>query len=162
MDAPDFFDANYEAAPEYDDRGAEPHPLTAGLWGAGELITRVGAIVLALSVFMDWYAGPGVGVTLSVIGWHTGLIGKLVLLLGLATLLVTSLRRLGLQLPPTMPEPLVVIGLGALSTVFILIRVISIPDAVLPANSRGVGLWISLLASLTVIAGGILRAGDEL
>ena len=161
MDAPDFFDANYEPVTDHDG-GSEGHPLAAGIWGSGELITRVGAIVLALSVFMGWYAGPGTGVTLSVIGWHTGLIGKLVLLIGLATLLVTSLQRLGLRLPPTMPEPLVVIGLGALSTVFILIRVISIPDAVLPADGRGVGLWIALIASLTVIAGGILRAGDEL
>jgi len=55
-----------------------------------------------------------------------------------------------------------VLALGILATVFVLIRVISIPDAVLPADGRGIGIWISLLAGLAVIAGGLLRALDEL
>ena len=55
-----------------------------------------------------------------------------------------------------------VLGLGALATVFVLLRVINIPDAVRPADSRGVGLWVSLLAALGVIAGGLLRAAEDL
>ena len=55
-----------------------------------------------------------------------------------------------------------VLGLGAVATVFVLIRVISIPDAVLPADSRGIGLWIALIAALGVIAGGLLRAAEDL
>ena len=55
-----------------------------------------------------------------------------------------------------------VLGLGAVGTVFVLIRVISIPDAVLPADSRGIGLWIALVAALGVIAGGLLRAAEDL
>ena len=54
------------------------------------------------------------------------------------------------------------LGLGALAAIFVLIRIISIPDAVLPADGRGVGIWISLLASLGVILGGLLRAAEEL
>jgi hypothetical protein len=65
-------------------------------------------------------------------------------------------------LPASVPESLVVLALGALATVFVLIRVISIPDSVLPADGRGIGLWISLLAALGVIAGGLLRAAEEL
>ena len=65
-------------------------------------------------------------------------------------------------LPASIPESLVVLALGALATVFVLIRVISIPDSVLPADGRGIGLWISLLAALGVIAGGLLRAAEEL
>jgi hypothetical protein len=60
------------------------------------------------------------------------------------------------------PESLLVLALGALAAIFVLIRVISIPDAVLPADGRGIGIWISLLASLAVIAGGLLRAAEEL
>jgi hypothetical protein len=44
----------------------------------------------------------------------------------------------------------------------VLTRVISIPDSVLPADARGIGIWISLLASFSVIAGGLLRAAEEL
>ena len=43
-----------------------------------------------------------------------------------------------------------------------LIRLISIPDSVLPADGRGIGIYISLIASLGVILGGLLRAAEEL
>jgi hypothetical protein len=118
--------------------------------------------VLALSSFMDWYAGSGVGVKIAVIGWHTGLLGKLIFFIGFATLAIVVLRETGMGLPASVPESLVVLALGALATVFVLIRVISIPDSVLPADGRGIGLWISLLAALGVIAGGLLRAAEEL
>jgi hypothetical protein len=65
-------------------------------------------------------------------------------------------------LPASAPESLVILALGALATVFVLIRVISIPDSVLPADARGIGIWISLLASLGLIAGGLLRAAEEI
>src|SRR5689334_15273210 len=111
---------------------------------------------------MDWYAGSGVGVKLAVIGWHTGVLGKLVFFVGVAVVALVALRELGLELPPTIAESLLVLALGALATVFVMIRIISIPDAVLPADGRGIGIWISLLAALAVIAGGLLRAAEEL
>jgi hypothetical protein len=110
---------------------------------------------------MDWYAGSGVGVKLAVIGWHTGVLGKLVFFIGLAVVLIVVLREAGFELPPNIPESLVVLALGALATIFVLIRVISIPDAVLPADGRGIGIWISLLAGLALIGGGLLRAAEE-
>ena len=77
-------------------------------------------------------------------------------------LVLVALRELGFELPPTIPESLLVLGLGALAAVFVLIRIISIPDAVLPADGRGVGIWISLIAAVGVIVGGLLRAAEEL
>jgi len=161
VETPDFFEL------EVPDPGA-PTPsgyaraATGGLWAAGERITWIAGLVLALSSFMDWYAGSGVGVKLAVIGWHSGVLGKLVFFVGLAVLALVALREFGLELPPTVPESLLVLALGALATVFVLIRVISIPDAVLPADGRGIGIWISLVASLAVIGGGLLRAAEEL
>ena len=111
---------------------------------------------------MDWYAGSGVGVRLAVIGWHTGVLGKLVFFVGLAVLALVALREAGFELPPTIPESLVVLALGALGLIFVLIRLISIPDAVLPANGRGIGIFIALLAALGVVLGGLLRAAEEL
>jgi hypothetical protein len=133
-----------------------------GLWGAGDRITWLAGLVLALSSFMDWYAGSGVGVKIAVIGWHTGVLGKFIFFIGFATFAIVVLRETGMGLPASVPESLVVLALGALATVFVLIRVISIPDSVLPADGRGIGLWISLLAALGVIAGGLLRAAEEL
>jgi len=137
-------------------------PATDGIWAAGDRVTWVSGLVLMLSSFMGWYSGSGLGVKLAVIGWHTGTLGKLVFFIGLAIVVLVALRAYGFDLPSSIPESLVVLGLGAVATVFVLIRVISIPDAVLPADSRGIGLWIALIAALGVIAGGLLRAAEDL
>jgi hypothetical protein len=115
-----------------------------------------------LSSFMDWYAGSGEGLTIGVIGWHTGTLGKLVCFLGMAVVLLALLREAGIELPPAIPESLVVIAIGAVATIFVLIRLISIPDEFLPADGRGIGIWIALVAAIGVIFGGLLRAGEEL
>jgi hypothetical protein len=133
-----------------------------GLWAAGDRIIWVAGLVLALSTFMGWYTGSGLGVQLAVIGWHTGILGKLVFFIGLAVVAIVALRAAGFDLPASLPESIVVLGLGALATVFVLLRVFSIPDSVLPADSRGIGLWIALAAALGVIAGGLLRAAEDL
>jgi hypothetical protein len=161
VETPDFFDVD-APEPERPAPGGRPRSAADGLWAAGGRVTWVAGLVLALSSFMDWYAGSGVGVKLAVIGWHTGVLGKLVFFIGVAVLAIVGLRELGFELPPTVPESLVVLGLGALATIFVLIRVISIPDSVLPADGRGIGIWISLIAALGVIAGGILTAAEEL
>jgi hypothetical protein len=135
---------------------------SGGWWGIGERLTWVAGLVLALSTFMDWYAGSGVGVKLAVIGWHTGVLGKLVFFVGLAVLALAALREVGFELSATVPESLLVMVLGAIATIFVLIRVIHIPDSVLPADGRGIGIWISLIAAVGVIAGGLLRAAEEL
>src|SRR5690242_542285 len=109
-----------------------------------------------------WYAGSGVGVKLAVIGWHAGVLGKLVFFVGLAILALVAFREAGFELPPNFPESLLVLALGALGLIFVLIRLISIPDAVLPADGRGIGIYISLLAALGVVLGGLLRAAEEL
>jgi hypothetical protein len=162
VETPDFFELDPPAPGPAAAEGYARLAPAGGLWAAGERITWVSGLVLALSSFMGWYTGSGVGVKLSVIGWHTGVLGKLVFFIGLAVLALVVLDELGFELPATVPESLLVVGLGALAAVFVLIRIISIPDAVLPANGRGIGIWIALIASLGVIAGGLLQAADEL
>jgi len=160
VETPDFFDDPIDPDP-----GPPPVPVRAapqGLWAAADRVTWVAGLVLALSSFMDWYAGSGVGVKLAVIGWHTGVLGKLIFFIGFAVVAIVALRYAGMGLPASLPESLVVLTLGALATVFVLIRVISIPDSVLPADARGIGLWISLLAAFAVIAGGLLQAAEDL
>ena len=154
--------------PEADEPYFEPdedafvRPAT-GFWALGSRLTWVSALVLTIAPFTDWYAGPDTtGPTLAVIGWHTGVLGKLVFFIGLALLALVILSELGFELPPTIPESLVVIALGSLATIFVLIRLISIPDSIPPPAGRGIGIWISLLASLAVIVAGLLRASEEL
>jgi hypothetical protein len=136
--------------------------LPGGIWAAGERVTALAGFVLMLSVFMGWYAGSEEGPTIAVIGWHTGAIGKLVFLLGLAVVVLVILQELGIELPATVPESLVIIVIGSLATILVLIRMISVPDRFFPNDGRGIGIWIALIAALALIVGGLLRAGEEL
>jgi hypothetical protein len=131
-----------------------------GVRSPGEGLAWLGGLVLALSSFMSWYTVPNEGFTASVTGWHTGALGKLVFFLGLAVLALLILRVTGLELPPSVPVGMVVAGLGALATVFVLVRLISIPDDFVGAG-RSIGIWISLLAALLLIAAGLLKSADE-
>ena len=141
----------------------EGYPRPAGLLpGLGERLTWISGLVLALSAFMGWYVGSGEGLQIAVVGWHTGVLGKLVFFIGLALIALVLLREAGFELPATVPESLVVIALGAVATIFVLLRLITIPQDLLPADGRGVGIWVSLAAALLAIGAGIVRAGEEM
>ena len=133
---------------------------TGALRASGAGLAWVGGLVLALSSFMSWYTVSLEGFTASVTGWHTGLLGKLVFFVGAAVLLLLILRATGVELPPSVPLGMVIAGLGAVGTVFVLVRLISIPDDFAPAG-RSIGIWISLLAALLLIVAGLLRSAEE-
>lgn len=154
--------------PEHLDEPLEPAPAPrlafrrgGGSFGFGERLAWIGGGALAISAFTGWYTGSGDGVSVSVLGWNTGTLGKLVFLVGIALLALVALRENGIELPASIPESLLVLGLGSLATIFILIRAISIPEAFFFAG-RGIGLWISLASALVVIAAGLLQASEEL
>ena len=134
-----------------------------GIWTLGGRLSWVAGLVLMLSPFMSWYAGDnaGDGLSVQVTGWHTGTLGKLVFFLGLALLLLAALREAGIVLPAALPESLIVLAIGSLATIFVLIRLLSIPDEFFFA-SRSVGIWIALAAAIAVILAGLLQASEEL
>lgn len=129
--------------------------------GLGGRLTLVFGLLLAVSSLTGWYTGEGVGTTVSVLGWHTGTIGKVVLFLGLAAVLLVVLREFGIDLPAAIPESLVAIGIGSIATVLVLVRLISIPEEFFFAD-RAVGIWLSLLCAIGIIAAGLLEASEEL
>ncbi|HEY5098593.1 MAG TPA: hypothetical protein VII54_00915 [Gaiellaceae bacterium] len=149
------------SAPAGPDRRPAPRQVVPGYWG--ERLAWIAGLILAISAFTDWYAGTQAdGLTLSVTGWHIGALGKLVFFIGLATLILEALREAGIELPATVPESLVLIALGALATIFVLIRVISIPDTFFGTAGRGIGIFISLAAAVLLIVAGLLRAAEEM
>jgi hypothetical protein len=141
---------------------AGPKSQAAGLWRTGELLAWLGGLVLTLGTFMGWYSVSGdLRGRLSVLGWNTGAIGKLVFVIGLAVLLLLGLRAFGVELPPSIPDGMVVAGLGLAATILVLIRLIDIPEKFEPAVGRGIGLWLSLLAALLLIVAGLLKSAED-
>ena len=136
-------------------------PGAGELSGMGSRLTFLFGILLAMSALTGWYSGEGNGTTVSVIGWHTGTVGKVVLFLGLAAVVLVVLREAGVSLPASVPESLVAIGIGSVATILVLVRIISIPDSFFFA-SRGVGIWISLACAIGIILAGLLEASEEL
>ncbi len=134
----------------------------AGLWRTGELLAWLGGLVLTLSAFMGWYTISGdLRGRLAVLGWNTGTIGKLVFLVGLAVLVLLTLRAFGVELPPSVPDGLVIAALGLAGTILVLIRLFDVPERFEPAVGRGLGIWLSLLASLVLIAAGLLKSAED-
>jgi hypothetical protein len=132
-----------------------------GLAGLGGRLTFLFGLLLAVSALTGWYTGEGEGTTVSVLGWHTGTLGKIVLFIGLAAVLVAVLRLAGVELPAAVPESLLAIALGSVATILVLVRLISIPDTFFFA-SRGIGIWISLVCAVGLIVAGLLEASEEL
>jgi hypothetical protein len=138
-----------------------PSP-SVDLRSLGELLAWLGGIVLMLSSFMSWYSISGdLRGSLSVTGWNTGTIGKLVFVVGLAVVVLLSLRAAGVELPPAVPSGWVLAGLGFVGTILVLIRLIDIPVRFDPVAGRSIGIWVSLLAALLLIVAGLLKSADE-
>jgi hypothetical protein len=133
------------------------------LSGMGGRLTFLFGLLLAVSALTGWYSGEqdGNNTTVSVIGWHTGTIGQIVLFLGVAAVVLAVVREAGVSMPASVPESLVAIGIGSMATILVLVRIVSIPDSFFFA-SRGVGIWISLACAVGLILAGLLEASDEL
>src|SRR5919197_69284 len=124
-------------------------------------LTFIFGLSLSISALTGWYSGCGEGTTVSVTGWHTGTLGKLVLLLGLLAVLLVALREFGITLPAALPESLVAITIGSAATVLVLVRLISKPDTFFFLQ-RGFGLWLSLVCALGSIGSVLWAASEEL
>jgi hypothetical protein len=142
-------------------RARLPFSGAGGLPGLGGQLTFLFGLLLSVSALTGWYTGEGVGTTVSVLGWHTGTIGKVVLFLGLAAVLLVVLREVGVDLPSAVPESLVAIAIGSVATILVLVRLISIPDEFFFA-SRALGIWLSLVFAVGIIVAGLLEASEEL
>ena len=134
---------------------------SASFWTPGEGLAWVAGVIYTLSSFMGWYSGEVDGLRLSALAWHTGLVGKFVLVVGIAVLGFLALRAAGFELPPTVPVGMVIAALGFIATILALVGLIAIPDDYADFG-RSIGIWLSLAAALLLIVAGLLKASEEL
>ena len=70
----------------------------------GQLTFLFGVLLAASALGSGWYTGEGEGTTVSVIGWHTGTIGKIVLGLGFLAVLLVVLREVRVDMLSPFPR----------------------------------------------------------
>ena len=119
----------------------------------GEWIVGACGVLLLITLFLPWYGDP------SRTGWEAFSVLDLILaLLALAAIsvpIVTATHRV-----PALPLALESLtALFALvGVVLVLVRVLNLPG---DADGREIGLWLGLLATLGVFAGGMIGMRDE-
>jgi uncharacterized membrane protein YphA (DoxX/SURF4 family) len=114
----------------------------------GPLVAAVGAVLLIVSLFLDWYEGL-TGFTVF------EFIDLLLVLLALAT--IASLAA-GLGLVRPAPSPAVALGVALFTLFVILTQIINDPPAVVgpDGQDQDIGIWLALSGSALMVAGAVL------
>src|ERR671925_942622 len=118
-------------------------------FNAGQLMAMAGAVVLLVSLFIDWYE-PGLS------AWDVFEIGDIVLAaLALFALAVASPMRVPAGGSRLLAEQRTLPWIGLVALVFIVVTLVNDPPA---ARSRPLefGAWLGLIGALLVAGGGLL------
>ncbi|MDP8944060.1 MAG: hypothetical protein M3N16_08080, partial [Actinomycetota bacterium] len=128
----------------------------------GPLIAALAAVLLFLSLFLEWYEPGGSAWTIfEILDLHVALVALAGLALGLAglsrALIVpggAALARLGAVAlrRPVLP------ALGALAVVVVLAQVLHRPPTVADDASRDVGAWLALASAALLTLGGTVAS----
>jgi hypothetical protein len=114
----------------------------------GPLVASVGALLLIVSLFLDWYEGL-TGFTVF------EFIDLLLVLLALAT--IASLAG-GLGLVKPAPSPAISLAVALFTIFVVLTQIINDPPAVVGpgAQEQDIGIWLGLSGAALMVAGGVL------
>jgi hypothetical protein len=114
----------------------------------GPLVASVGAVLLVVSLFLDWYEGL-TGFTVF------EFIDLLLVLLALAT--IASLAG-GLGLVKPAPSPTLSLGVALFTIFVVLTQIINDPPAVVGpgGQEQDIGIWLGLSGAALMVAGGVL------
>jgi hypothetical protein len=114
----------------------------------GRLLAGAGAAVLLVSLFLRWFSDEGFAQS----GWdaHDG--DRLVALFAVVALAVVGLEVFGSQLALPVERADLLAACGVLSLLVVVLRL-------LDQSRFGPGIWLALVASAAVTAGGLLERG---
>jgi hypothetical protein len=122
---------------------------------AGEWIAAISGAVLLVSLFLPWYGAGAEDAS----GWEAlaavDVALGLVAAFGVSLLVITASQRV-----PAVPIALsaIVTLVGLIGLVLVLIRLGNLPDGF---DGRELGVWLGLLATIGIVAGGALSMRDE-
>jgi hypothetical protein len=108
-----------------------------------------GALVLLVSLFLEWYSGNGYAQS----GWDAFDGDKLVGLFAIAALAVVGLDVFEIEVGLPLDSGRLLTLLGGLSLFVVVLRLIDL-------SHRGNGLYVAFLASAALTAGGLRESRD--
>ncbi len=137
----------------------------------------IGASAIAFFIFLFFFKWLGASTNLpvgnlsvssSINGWHSFTLSRwiwlITIIVAIGAVVVVG-ARIKLELP--VKPSVIVAGLGALSTILILYRIINHPSASASYGSFHasvgikIGIWLGLIAAAGITYGGYLAMGDE-
>jgi hypothetical protein len=125
-------------------RSFDPAAVPRSRWLAGG-----GALVLLVSLFLDWFGAGGYSQT----GWDALDGDKLVGLFALVALVLVGLELFGARLALPVDPSLVVLACGGLSLIIIVLRFIDLSDFKF-------GIYVAFVAAVALTIGGWLEQRD--
>ncbi len=139
-------------------------------------VVVAGMILMFIALFLTWYRveilqrllqelpadlqGAGVDISgFTVNGWHyfSVVLAWLLTVVATAVVILKALPAMSFRLQ--IPESLTVMALGAIAFLLVLYRLIAMP-APSEAFGRGAGVFVALLATILVAAGGFLKNAE--
>jgi hypothetical protein len=117
----------------------------------GPLVGLAGALMLLLSLFLDWWDGATAFTAFEVLD---------LALAGLALAAIAALvQAVGVRLPAPAPDPALALPLAVAALAIVVSQLINDPPAIV-ASGRGpaAGLWIALGGGILMVAGGAISA----
>jgi hypothetical protein len=136
----------------------DPATVSRGTW-----VAAAGSLILLISCFLSWYSVSvsGFGASGKVSGWDATDLSKLIALLALAGLVIIGLELFATNVSLPYPSSLILIGIGALSTLLVLFRIIDKPDAPSPVHvGLAYGIILALIAAIAIAVGGYLKMSE--
>lgn len=146
------------------------------------LISAIGAIVLLVSAFLDWYTVsvsvsgiatpliPGISGSRSVSGTDATNVANLVALLAVVAIVAWGIELFAQNVKLPFPAWMIAGGAGALSVLLVVFRIVSKPGGAHSLNlsfgnaggvhfdvSTAFGIWLALISAVAVTVGAALR-----
>jgi hypothetical protein len=137
----------------------DPATVSRGTW-----VAAAGSLILLISCWLSWYSVSvsGFGAASGkVSGWDATDLSKLIALLALAGLVIIGLELFATNVALPYPSSLILIGIGGLSTLLVLFRIIDKPNAPSPVNvGLAYGIILALIAAIAIAVGGYLKMSE--
>jgi hypothetical protein len=114
----------------------------------GPLVAAIGAVMLLVSLFLDWYEGLTAFTVFELV--------DILLVVGALVIIVQLAGGMGLIKPPVSPPVALLVALFVLGVVFT--QLVNDPPAVAGGNGpdRDIGIWIAAAGTVLMTSGAVL------